>query len=75
MERNDFDREYDLDSAYCPRATCPYCGWEDQDSWELGESGEIDCPKCEKVFWYSTQVSREFFSYKQKPDTTKKEGV
>lgn len=28
---------------------CPYCGYEQCDSWEAGE-GDNDCPECHKVF-------------------------
>lgn len=30
---------------------CPYCDWEDKDSWEFGEdSGTYTCGSCEKEF-------------------------
>jgi len=36
--------------------TCPYCGWEDEDSWEFGEDeGTATCGSCEKEF----NVTRE----------------
>ena len=42
---------------------CPYCGHEDNDSWELGESDDRhQCGACDKFFKYDTQVSRTFFS-------------
>lgn len=31
--------------------TCPYCGWEDNDSWEFDEDeGVVTCGSCEKEF-------------------------
>lgn len=30
---------------------CPYCDWEDQDSWEFGEdSGAHTCDRCEEEY-------------------------
>lgn len=47
-------------------ATCPYCGWKDMDSWELGDEGEIQCSSCERYFYYTSEVERYFSTYKQK---------
>lgn len=39
-------------------AVCPYCGYEDPDSWDLGwgfseDEGVTECPLCEKDYkWY-----------------------
>ena len=36
---------------------CPYCNWEDQDSWEFGEdSGTHTCGSCEKEFNVEREV-------------------
>ena len=32
-------------------ATCPYCDYEEYDSWEIEESGEIECSRCEKEYY------------------------
>ena len=34
------------------RITCPYRGWEDQDSWEMEEGSEVedDCGRCGRRF-------------------------
>jgi len=37
---------------------CPYCGWEDQDSWEFTEeSGTDTCASCDKEFNVFREVS------------------
>lgn len=38
--------------------TCPYCGWQDNDSWEANHesSDETDCGRCEKPFGYEADV-------------------
>lgn len=47
--------------------TCPYCGYEDLNSWEIelgdGESQEYDCKKCEWNFCIEAEVIRTFTSY------------
>jgi hypothetical protein len=47
------------------RITCPYCGWEDQDSWEMTEEGsevEDDCGRCERPFLVSMYISVSYTS-------------
>lgn len=40
---------------------CPYCGYLDRDSWELGDGGEgcgeTECGQCEKEFTWSRSFS------------------
>jgi len=45
----------EIDTDYTREAVCPYCGWENSDSWELrldgdGDSTTIKCGECEKEF-------------------------
>lgn len=40
----------DLDTSYCDLATCPWCGYEDKDSFELEDDGEYECNSCGKPF-------------------------
>ena len=44
--------------------TCPYCGWEDKDSWEITESGEVFCGECGKEFYVERIV---YVKYTSKP--------
>lgn len=44
----------DLDLSYNSEAKCPYCGFEDYDSWELGIDEDCECvtscPSCGKDY-------------------------
>jgi sarcosine oxidase delta subunit len=45
-----------MEYKYESNIKCPYCGWEDQDSWEFDqEEGITECGGCEKEF----NVTRE----------------
>lgn len=47
----------EFDTRYTKNAVCPYCGCIINDSWELiGDSGEINCDKCEKSFFYERYI-------------------
>ena len=37
----------DLDTSYNELVTCPWCGYEEQDSWEY-EDDEYECNSCGK---------------------------
>lgn len=53
--------------------TCPYCGYEDSDSWELyDQEDERDCPVCGGVFGYSREVTVSYYSKKVKEPEIKK---
>lgn len=51
---SDFDRELEWknEQSFKEKITCPWCGYEDPDSWEF--EGEYDdayeCPECGKKF-------------------------
>ena len=43
--------------------TCPYCGYEDGDSWEADESNDhYECPNCGCYFSYEREVSVSYYS-------------
>lgn len=44
-------------SIYADEVTCPYCGYEFNDSWELPDSDEVECDECHKIFYYERNVS------------------
>lgn len=55
----------EIDHEYTDNLICPYCGYEDQDSWELSESSDnYTCGDCSKNFTYNSSVSRTFTSQK-----------
>lgn len=44
--------------------TCPWCGFEFEDSWEFSDEGKVNCDECEKNFIYSRDVSVSYSSSK-----------
>lgn len=48
---------------YTSQITCPYCGYEDGDSWEADDDeDECECPCCGSVFSYQRNVTVEYCS-------------
>lgn len=45
---------------------CPWCGYEDQDSWELEHEceSETDCGNCGNPIIYNAEISVTWNSYK-----------
>ena len=59
----------EIETKYKLSITCPYCGYEDRDSWESdGVSGDgaflTECKKCEKEFKYESDHSVTYSSWK-----------
>jgi hypothetical protein len=69
---NDITPEKELqphEYEYKDNITCPYCGWVDRDSWEVGFGGiegelEIECGRCEKTFKCCRSVTVKYTSAK-----------
>ena len=41
--------------------TCPWCGYEDRDSWERGDSDDrAECGRCTRLFAYDSEAVRYF---------------
>ena len=58
-----------IDHKSTMNITCPYCGWEDQDSWEAtSDSGKMDCGRCEKEFDFERTVTVDYSTYKNEAD-------
>ncbi len=56
------------DINYKSNLTCPYCGYEDNDSWELADDdGEHECGRCGAVMAYERIVTVEYCSSPVKP--------
>lgn len=46
-----------MEHKYENQIKCPYCDWEDSDSWEFGEDdGTATCGSCEKEFNVTREV-------------------
>ena len=60
----------EIDTEYTDFITCPYCGYEDRDSWEVdlgnNECTEIECRNCGKEMRVTRNVSVSYTSYKPK---------
>lgn len=61
----DFEPE---DKDYENNVICPYCGYEDIDSWELSnDDEEHECGRCRAVMSYQRVVTVEYCSSPVKP--------
>lgn len=61
----DFEPE---DKDYENNLICPYCGYEDKDSWELSDDDEEhECGRCGAVISYQRVVTVEYSSSPVKP--------
>lgn len=55
---------FDCDST--DNATCPYCGYQDKDSWEIdNNSDENQCGRCDKIYLIEIENHRYFTSSKK----------
>lgn len=57
-----------MDTKYEANIKCPYCGWEDRDSWESGDSGEMECGRCDKEFTFEREVEVTYSTWKSPED-------
>ena len=56
------------DKDYTDNLTCPYCGYEDSNSWELGDSDdEHQCGQCCATISYERVVTVEYNSSAKVP--------
>ena len=46
----------EIDHEYTAEVVCPYCGYEFHDSWELDDTGDIECGSCEREFTFNRYV-------------------
>lgn len=44
----------EIDCNYTDLITCPYCGYNWEDSWEFGSSGIIHCYNCFNDFGFES---------------------
>lgn len=51
------------------KATCPYCGYEDYDSWEYEEGHQVaECPSCGRKFELEVVVDVKYTSSRRSED-------
>ncbi len=66
----------EIEHEYTDNVVCPYCGYEDEDSWELDDdSGETECGSCDKKFEYSRNRSVDYCTSKIQCEEGKHEYV
>lgn len=58
--------EDEIDCRYTQNITCPYCGWEDRDSWEFGQdTDDVQCGECEETFVCEPDIAVTYCTYKK----------
>lgn len=56
------------DKSYESNVICPYCGYEDSNSWELSDSeDEHECGRCRATISFERVVTVEYNSSPKKP--------
>jgi DNA-directed RNA polymerase subunit RPC12/RpoP len=59
-----------MDTDYTDFVTCPYCGYEDKDSWEIqfdnNGQGGVQCAECAKEFLVQQNISISYSTEKLK---------
>lgn len=62
-----------MDTEYTKRIICPYCGYEDHDSWEFlsegPEYGTWTCSDCGKDFYVEVHTTYLFTTTEMKNET------
>jgi len=53
-----------FEHEYTDEVVCPCCGYEHQDSFEMGD-GEMKCPECDATFVMERIVSVDYSTYKK----------
>ena len=60
-----------MEHKYEKNIKCPYCDWEDQDSWEFTEdSGTWTCGSCEKEFNVDREIEVTYSTSRIKCEET-----
>lgn len=71
FERKHFEEDTFPQNIAQGQARCPYCGQDENDSWEITDSEEHHCGHCDKIYWVETEVIRDFTTYKMIPGIEK----
>lgn len=57
-----------IDCDHTQFIVCPYCGHEDQNSWEYHDSGNVYCGSCGDEFFMEREIVVYYISKKIKPE-------
>lgn len=64
--------EKGVSREYTSNLTCPYCGYENLDSWEMADSDtESQCGVCGSVFSYDREIEVTYSSHPVEPPEIK----
>lgn len=70
LKNKKHEEETEIDSEYTTNITCPHCGYENEDSWEMTvDDDDIDCEVCYKHFNYIKEVSVTYSTFKIEKQT------
>jgi hypothetical protein len=68
--------EKEMETCHTPDIICPYCGFVDEDSWEVGDTSQFEedskteCRECDRMFNFSRncEITYTTTEIKHKPD-------
>ncbi|MDD5061443.1 MAG: hypothetical protein PHN44_04070 [Candidatus Marinimicrobia bacterium] len=66
LEREDFEEEPTPNHTDRMHAICPYCDFEDWDSWSIDLDTDKECKNCGRTFWVEPEIVRQFTTYRMK---------
>lgn len=55
-----FKDDEEIDETLEDEFTCPYCGYIDQDAFEMKDEGECKCPHCHSELEYARIITVEY---------------
>jgi DNA-directed RNA polymerase subunit RPC12/RpoP len=58
----------EIDHNFTKEVVCPHCGWKLRDSWELDDSGYLECEECEKEFFFERDITVRYCTGKIKKE-------
>ena len=50
-------------TKYTKNIICPYCGYEDKESWEYEDEGSWECENCENEFVVVRHIDITYSTY------------
>jgi DNA-directed RNA polymerase subunit RPC12/RpoP len=54
-----------LDTFRTENIICPYCKYQDKDSWELEDSDDYQCPECGEEFYVEKVIDIKYTTSKR----------
>lgn len=60
VRKVNFKDEEEIDETLEDEFTCPYCGYINEDGFELEDNGEYNCPRCNSELEFERVVAIEY---------------